>query len=88
MQQRTVTPEEIQRQRDLGWPDFHPEDFCHECGRPNVGSWSVDSDRWNAAVDRRTAILCPSCFVARWEHATGLRAHWRLVPESIHWPES
>jgi hypothetical protein len=82
-----VTPAEIARQRELGWPDFHPEDYCHACGRPNVRSWSVDSDRWNAAVERRGTVLCPPCFVARWEQATGMRAHWRLVPEAIHWHE-
>jgi hypothetical protein len=67
--------------------DPHPEDYCHECGRPNLRSWSVDSDRWNLAMGSSVGIVCPQCFVAYWEQATGLRAHWRLVPESIHWPD-
>ncbi len=29
------TSDEINAQRDAGWPDFHPEDYCHRCGRPN-----------------------------------------------------
>jgi hypothetical protein len=85
---RGVTLEEIERQRSLGWPDFHPEDFCHECGRANLSSWAIDSDRWNLAMGAPQGIVCPQCFVEKWEEATGLRAHWRLVPEAIHWPET
>lgn len=74
---------EIVRQRGLGWPDFHPEDYCHRCGSRNAGSWSVDSDRFNAAVDAlgltNVTIICPSCFVYGHEKATGLRCSWQLV---------
>ncbi len=31
-------PTAIAEQRTKGWPDFHPEDFCHRCGHP--GPWS------------------------------------------------
>lgn len=61
-----VLPEEIVRQRALGWPDFHPEDFCHRCGRRNP-VWSADQDDWETATEGRPRgvvdILCPSCFV-------------------------
>jgi hypothetical protein len=81
-----VTTEQIVEQRAKGWPDFHPEDFCHQCGRPNI-SWWADSDRWNLAVEGLgrgvVEILCPCCFVERWEKATGLRAAWHLVPDNM-----
>lgn len=62
----------------------HPEGDCQECGRSNEGSWFVDSDRFNAAMHAigrgRGAIVCPSCFIAAHERATGLSTSWRLVP--------
>lgn len=80
-----VLPEEIVRQRALGWPDFHPEDFCHRCGRRNAGSWSVDSADWNKAVEGQgrgvVDILCPPCFVARHEAAVDDWGHWHLTLE-------
>lgn len=79
-QRRQVTLDEIAEQRSLGWPDFHPEDYCHRCGHRNAGSWSVDSVLWNKAVGDPTPILCPSCFVAAAE-AAGIDVHWCLVPE-------
>jgi hypothetical protein len=49
----------------------------------------VDSDRWNLAAraEGYEPMLCPACFVIRWQKATGLIAVWRLVPENIQWPE-
>lgn len=63
----------------------HPEDCCDECGRPNIVWWAA-SDRWNHAMGRKPGeapnpILCPVCFVRRWERATGLRATWRVEPD-------
>lgn len=76
----------FERERAAGWPNMHPEDFCHLCGGRNV-VWWVDSDRWNLAVealDRGVLeILCPTCFVILWQESTGLTATWRLVPETI-----
>jgi hypothetical protein len=76
-----VLPEEIVRQRAAGWPDFHPETFCHRCGRRNP-CWSVDSEEWGKAVAGRDRgdleILCPSCFVLLHEQATGGWGHWHL----------
>ena len=63
------------------------EETCEDCGRPNI-VWFVDSDRWNTVVrtEGPDRMLCPSCFVLRWEFATGLQACWRLVPEDIRYP--
>ncbi len=75
---------EIDHQRFLGWPDFHPEDYCHRCGNRNIPSWSVDSDRFNIAMGREhqwNGIICPTCFVDLHEQASGLVTTWRLVPE-------
>lgn len=81
-----ITPEEVHRQRAAGWPDFHPEEFCHRCGRRNAGSWWVDGDLWNEAVvgrDRGVVdILCPSCFVAEHERETGQTTSWQMVPST------
>lgn len=74
--------EEIVRQRALGWPDFHPEDYCHLCGGVNP-SWWVDSDRFNTAFpDEPHIIVCPGCFTVAHEAATGLRCSWRLSPST------
>lgn len=82
----SVAIDEINEQRSKGWPDFHPEDFCHRCGGKNVWSWSVDSDRFNLALGEEgdrlwQGIVCPGCFVELHEEATGLRACWRLEPD-------
>jgi hypothetical protein len=62
----------------------HPESRCEQCGGRNL-SWFTSSDRWRAANgwpdNYRDGILCPACFVERWEKATGLRAVWRLMPD-------
>lgn len=82
--QVSVSPEAIEEQRAKGWPDFHPETFCHRCGGKNVRSWSVDSDRFNAAVTalglNSGAILCPGCFVLGHEMASGMHCSWTLTP--------
>lgn len=58
----------------------HPEAFCGRCGRSNP-VWVADSDRFNLAVGR-AEIVCPSCFVAAHEEATGLTCVWELRPYS------
>lgn len=82
----SVTIAEIDEQRRLGWPDFHPEAFCHRCGGKNVPSWFVDSDRFNMALGppaehEYNGIVCPGCFVELHERATGMRTTWKLVPD-------
>lgn len=80
-----ITLTAIDNQRVTGWPDFHPEDYCHRCGVRNI-SWSIDSDRFNLAmggspyVHRWNGIICISCFVELYEAATGLSCSWTLVP--------
>lgn len=78
-----VTPAEIEEQRAKGWPDFHPEDYCHKCGGPNVVPWFTASELWNIAVPEkvRGTVLCPRCFVIAYEKATGEKCCWKLVPE-------
>lgn len=82
----SVTLDEINEQRSKGWPDFHPEDYCHRCGGRNVSSWWVDSDRFNLAFGPPEqhpyqGIVCPGCFVDAHEKASGLTASWRLLPD-------
>lgn len=76
-----VDPDEVLRQRDLNWPDFHPERFCHRCGRRNI-NWYVESSFWNDAVAGPgrgvVSILCPVCFVEQHEAATGLHIIWEV----------
>ncbi len=76
-----VTPAEIEEQREKGWPDFHPEDYCHRCGAPNIVPWFTVSELWNVAVpdEERKTVLCPRCFVAAYEEATGEECCWKLV---------
>jgi hypothetical protein len=83
-----VTIEEIDAQRAAGWPDFHPEDFCHRCGGKNP-TWFIDSDRFNMAMgptERHlwNGIICPGCFVDLHEAATGMHTVWTLTP----WPQT
>lgn len=84
----SVTIDSIQRQREAGWPEFHPETYCHRCGRLNVESWYAPSDLWNAVMaERPFGIVCPSCFAFLAESsgvvAQGRRT-WRfdLEPEA------
>ena len=83
---------DIPAQRAAGWPDFHPEDYCHRCGRPNLQSWFVASDLWNAAMRGPdgaviegyppSEIVCPQCFSQADERLLdgGYRT-WQLVSE-------
>lgn len=80
----SVTLADIDKQRELGWPDFHPEDFCHRCGGKNL-NWFVDSDRFNLAMGQPdvqpfNGIVCPGCFVTLHEEMTRLTCMWKLVP--------
>lgn len=77
-------PAWITEQRCSGWPDMHPEDYCHRCGAPNP-SWYTDRDTWLAATSGwaaetgREGICCPACLIALHEQATGERVLWELV---------
>lgn len=83
-----VDPAWILEQRTLGWPDIHPEHYCHRCGARNP-NWYVDSrDVWLmatgawAAETGREGICCPNCFMEMHEAATGKRVLWRLTEAS------
>ena len=78
---RSVLPSEILRQRENGWPDFHPETFCHRCGHRNA-NWWADGDDWETATASLPRgvmeILCPSCFAELYAEATGEFVAWSV----------
>ena len=84
----SVTPDEIKRQRAEGWPDFHPEDYCHICAAPNP-LWVTDRESWLTATadwskeTGREGICCPRCFIAMHTKATGEETIWTLVPGPV-----
>lgn len=60
---------------------MHPEDTCDDCNGPNFVWWAA-GDRWQAATGEPNGpILCPGCFVKRWEAATGFTCMWKLEPD-------
>lgn len=77
---RFVTLEYINEQRELGWMDIHPEDFCHRCGMRNC-CWSASKEEWDIATKKwaeetgREGICCPQCFMEMYEEATGKKAN-------------
>lgn len=74
-----ATPEQIIAQRAKGWPDFHPETYCHRCGRPNVRAWYAPGDLWNQVMPD-DGIVCPQCFAVQAERVLGDVTGWRLTP--------
>ncbi len=58
--------------------EAHPEDFCQECGRPNI-VWFAPNELWNKIVGSSDGILCPTCFAKRAEKITG-KIVWRFEP--------
>lgn len=83
---RHVAPEYITAQRAAGWPDIHPEDYCHRCGTRNP-LWFTDRDTWVtataawAAQTGREGICCPQCFAEMHQQATGHTTIWRVSAE-------
>ena len=79
-----VSPGHIAKQREQGWPDIHPEDYCHGCGARNL-PWFVDAREvwleataeW-AAETGREGICCLNCFVQMHHDHTGERVIWSL----------
>lgn len=69
-----VTTNEIARQRELGWPDFHPEDYCHKCGQQNIKAWT--SPEWGELVGTLSGILCPVCFAEHDPDAIWVVTRW------------
>ncbi|WP_235738978.1 hypothetical protein [Nocardioides alcanivorans] len=81
-----VTPAYVATQRALGWPDIHPEDYCHLCGGRNP-LWYADRTMWRAVTATwaqetgREGICCPGCF-ARMAQEQGVHdGVWRFAPE-------
>jgi hypothetical protein len=68
----SIDPSIIPAQRLAGWPDFHPEAFCHRCGRRNIRAWH--SPEWVPLTGSFSGILCPVCFA---DHDTA--AIWCLT---------
>jgi len=85
----SVDTADIAAQRSSGWPDFHPEDFCHRCGHQNT-SWRIDSDAWNPVMrggdadgwGRWQEIICIPCFIELAEEHHGARV-WRVARDEF-----
>jgi hypothetical protein len=75
---QAVALAEITRQRALGWPDFHPEAYCHRCGQRNVYSWHAPDEVWNQVLDP-AAIVCPQCFTELAREAGVEPSVWKLI---------
>lgn len=77
----SIDPASIPGRRAAGWPDVHPEDFCHRCGRRNF-VWFVNGETWRVATAHlpraELEILCPSCFADAYFEATGTSCMWEL----------
>ena len=80
---QSVAPAEIVRQRLLGWPDFHPEDFCHICGHRNP-VWSAPAGDWSTVIDGHGGIFCPSCWATLYEAEVGRPMLWWFVAQDPH----
>lgn len=79
---QSVTVEFIDTQRRTGWPDIHPESFCHRCGQRNP-VWHAAPALWNEGTASRPRgrgdILCPTCFATEYERAyPDAFASWEL----------
>lgn len=80
-----VDPQFMADQRIAGWPDVHPEDYCHKCGDKNM-LWYAGRDDWDAATKEwaaatgREGICCPRCFADMHKAATGRSVIWKLMP--------
>lgn len=63
------TPGEIAAQKAHGWPEWHPEDYCHRCGQRNP-PWVIDAHLWTVGAGLYD-ILCITCWVDAYQAATG-----------------
>lgn len=80
---KQVEPSYILEQRRLGWPDIHPEDYCHRCG-VSFDPWFTDRETWLAGTSvwsketGREGICCMTCFTDMYKANTGKRPCWNL----------
>ncbi len=50
----------LRAQQEKGWNDFHPEDFCYECGIKNPRWFTPE---WTLVHPKSGGITCPICFM-------------------------
>ena len=85
----TIDPAVIDEQRSQGWPDIHPEDYCHICGHANPVWYVDDREVWLAATESwaketgREGICCPRCFQRMLDRETGERSILRVTVEGL-----
>ncbi len=83
---RSVSVAAIEAQRAAGWPDFHPEDFCHRCGHRNP-IWHAEAQAWYDATGMTVpgdggGIMCPNCFTEAYLNAhPGERVLFWVTPK-------
>lgn len=89
MEASHVDPTWIEAQRKVGWPDMHPEDFCHLCGNPNPlwyvdtrAQWLEATEGW-AAITGREGICCPTCFERMFNEGREKKWILRVVMEPL-----
>lgn len=77
----------IDQQRAEGWPDMHPEHYCHRCGGRNI-SWWTDADTWQKVMpspDPWNGIVCVNCFGELAEQIAPLQSwHLQLDTDTRH----
>ncbi|MCU1418689.1 MAG: hypothetical protein JWP32_2863 [Schumannella sp.] len=89
-ERQRVDPEWIKEQREQGWPDVHPETFCHRCGERNM-PWCANREDWVtattawAAETGREGICCPRCFADMFREQTGTDPTWVLTQWRGDW---
>ena len=82
-----VSPNYIEYQRKLGWPDIHPEDYCHRCGvefdpwYTERSTWLDGTRQWSAETGRE-GICCMTCFTEMYRKE-GKYVQWHLVAEVL-----
>ncbi len=83
-----VSPDFILAQREAGWPDIHPEDYCHKCGVRNP-SWFVRREQWLCATEAwaeqtgREGICCVGCFAEMFTEATGEKVFCEVILHEV-----
>ena len=56
-----------------------PETICRRCVRPNVWSWYVGDEVWNAVMrPDDPSIICPPCFTSLAAERGVYDGSWRL----------
>lgn len=83
-----VSPDFILAQREAGWPDIHPEDYCHKCGVRNT-SWFARREQWLCATAAwaeqtgREGICCIACFAEMFTEATSEKVFCEVILHEV-----